>query len=392
MANKRIYYAVHSAAIEGDGGDWNFDTLAYHVHGLQSVTIATNFNLEQAFELGQQSIYENIEEIPDVEVTLNKVLDGYPLLYHLATFDATSPSLAGRSIAKCKFALGIWPDTNESATGSADSVVACSGMFVSAVTYNFPLDDNFDEEITLVGNHKIWKNGDAHLTNPNPSLPWSSIDMDGAFTGNNDAPIGLGGVNRRQDLQYTATSGTTDVNGMIADPDATILPPDVFGISSSGTNDIDGDGNYGAHLSNISVSVDFGREEINELGRRAPYHRVVTFPVEVTCEIEVTSTSGDLVSATEEGIYTTGTDPCEDAGNLLDRTIRISTCEGTRIYLGTKNKLASVNYSGGDANGGNVTVTYSFTTFNDFIVIHSGDPNASGSTWWTNRSTYLVDL
>ena len=69
--------------------------------------------------------------------------------------------------------------------------------------------------------------------------------------------------------------------------------------------------------------------------------------------------------------------------------IRIATCEGTRIFLGDKNKLASVNYGGGDAGGGNVTVTYSYTTFNDFTVLHPQDPNPSGSGWWTNRKDFL---
>ena len=70
----------------------------------------------------------------------------------------------------------------------------------------------------------------------------------------------------------------------------------------------------------------------------------------------------------------------------------IVTCEGTAIYLGEKNKLSSVNYGGGDAGGGNVTVTYSYTTFNDFTVIHPQDPNVSGSGWWASRSGYLSDL
>ena len=65
----------------------------------------------------------------------------------------------------------------------------------------------------------------------------------------------------------------------------------------------------------------------------------------------------------------------------MDRTIRVATCEGTRIYLGRKNKLSSVNYSGGDAGGGNVSVSYTFTTFNDFTVMHSGDPHSNGTTW-----------
>jgi hypothetical protein len=38
------------------------------------------------------------------------------------------------------------------------------------------------------------------------------------------------------------------------------------------------------------------------------------------------------------------------------------------FYLGKNNRLTSVNYSGGDTGGGNVTVTYSFTGYNTFYV------------------------
>ena len=52
----------------------------------------------------------------------------------------------------------------------------------------------------------------------------------------------------------------------------------------------------GAHIQSISVSTDFGQENIQELGRFGPYHRFATFPIEVTCEFEVIATSGDLVN------------------------------------------------------------------------------------------------
>jgi len=88
-----------------------------------------------------------------------------------------------------------------------------------------------------------------------------------------------------------------------------------------------------------------------------------------------------------------GTDPCTDIqDNLSNEVIRIATCEGTRIYLGNKNKLASINYGGGDAGGGNVTVTYSYTTFNDFTVLHPQDPTSQSSGWWETRSGYLQTL
>src|SRR5690606_23331258 len=127
---------------------------------------------------------------------------------------------------------------------------------------------------------------------------------------------------------------------------------------------------YPAHIQSINVNCDFNRTALNELGHLAPYTRYINFPVQVTTEISVISSSGDLVSATEKGILTTGTGCAAFRGNLRDNTIRIATCEGTRVYCGTKNKLQSINYTGGDTGGGNVTVTYSFRNFNDFTVMH----------------------
>jgi hypothetical protein len=43
-----------------------------------------------------------------------------------------------------------------------------------------------------------------------------------------------------------------------------------------------------------------------------------------------------------------------------------------QIDLGTKNKLTSVNYTGGDTGGGNATVTYSYQTFNFLKVTVAG--------------------
>lgn len=386
MANKRIYYAVHTVGIQGldDAGDLMVASLNM-IRGSQSVGMTTNFNLEQVFELGQLAIYENIEDLPDIEVTLTKVLDGYPLAYHEATRNASSPTLAGRSNAKCTMGLEIYDDTLESASGNPGARVNCSGMFVSSLAYNFPLEDNFTEDVTLVGNNKVWSND----PNATATLPTNTaITLPSAVQNNEDEPTGSGGVNRRENL----IMGTGNAGIGIESYDVSIFPleiPGITGIAGTGYN-VDSGQEFGAHFSSISVSADLGRENINELGRKGPYHRVVTFPIEVTTEFEVTSHSGDLISATEDGIFNSGSHPCGGGGNLRDAAIRLSTCEGTRIYLGKKNKLSSVNYTGGDAGGGNVTVTFTYTTFNDFTVLHSGDPNASGSNWWSNRDTYLV--
>ena len=156
MAN-RIYFANQQVAFKPVAStSWNV------AHGVQSVAVTTTFNLEQAFELGQLAIYENIEGVPDIEVSCSKVLDGWPLLYHLATNRLgghnSGPTLAGRSNAATVVALGIWPDTVDSARGKPNQQMEASGMFASSVSYNFPLEDNFSEDITLVGNNKGWLN------------------------------------------------------------------------------------------------------------------------------------------------------------------------------------------------------------------------------------------
>ena len=138
MAN-RIYFANQQLAFLPDAG-----VLANWIvaHGVQSVAVTTTFNLEQAFELGQLAIYENIEGVPDIEVTASKVLDGAPLLYHLGTrritAHNTAPTLAGRSNAKCIVGLGVWPDTVDFTDGStASQEMQASGMFCSSLGYNF---------------------------------------------------------------------------------------------------------------------------------------------------------------------------------------------------------------------------------------------------------------
>lgn len=344
--NYRIFYAVQEAALAPLG------TAAYTsshlLHGLQSVGVTTNFRLEQVFELGQIELYENIENIPDIEITTEKVLDGYPNVYLHATRGSSSATLAGRSAVKTQFALSIFSDVQDAASGTPLSEMECSGVYISRFSYNFPSDGNFTESATLVGNEKVWRTSSFHLS---------------GLHNNADAPLaiaGSGGVNRREDLIFAALGSGNYY---------TLLPADIDGVSSSGTND-QTSGEYAVHLSRIGVNVDLRREELFELGRRVAYYRFVNFPIEVTSEFECISKRGDLVQATEAGILS-------DGNNLTDRTIRIVAREGLVIELGTKNKLSSVTQDGGDATGGNVTTRYSYSNFNSCTVRHPNDPTAA---------------
>jgi hypothetical protein len=245
--NKRVFYAGRQIGFAQDG-----TSTIVEAHGVQSVGITTSFNLEQVFELGQLSIYQQIEQIPDIELTMEKVLDGYPLLYHLATNGATSGTITGRSNLKTIVHMSVFSDTSDSASGTPVAEVSMSGMFVSSLTYTIPVDGNCTEAITLVGNNKIWRD-DETLGN-------------GVFTGrfnNQDQPLAIGasgGVQRRQHVIMVPITGGSAPNPTGLDANGatvgwvTTLPTDIPGILSSGIVPVDTDGTFLVPVQGITIT------------------------------------------------------------------------------------------------------------------------------------------
>ncbi len=366
--NNRVYYACQAVAITPSGSTERNASIPpnFVARGVQSIGITTNFNLEQAFELGQLEIYENIEGTPDVEVTMEKVLDGHPLLYHLATCQViTLPAsgLAARSAQRCDVRLGIFDEQqNFVANQNSPVEVAMTGMYVSSISYNLGTEGSFTESITLVGNNKQW------LKNENGLLDTSSVaNLDGTdspvFGIDGNPPKASGGIQRREDFIL----------------EGCILPETIDGIVSTAYGNGLNNGANRVHLQSISIATDFSRDDVLELGRKTPYYRPANFPIEVTCDIEAITISGDFIEASEVGLpslYETA----RSGDNLGEDTIFIITRNGYAWDLGTKNKISSVSYGGGDAGGGNATVTYSYTNFNELDVQAINQVDATGDS------------
>ena len=402
--NKRVFYATQGVAVGDIGATGVIDPYTARggtmsditnkmavVHGLQSMGVTTNFNLEQIFELGQLSLYENREEIPVIEVTFERLLDGYPLLYHLGTSSAPNPTLSGRANARADVRAAIGFDTEDSMqTGGTNSGVAelyCSGMYISSISYSLSTDGNFTESATFVGNDKTWltadTNGDNLLVEAN-GLINSVFDAD-LF--GQDAPLGINSSVLGRENVVVGSAGLT-FDG--ATTFRTVVPdfiegatPGAIGIEGAGGTGINANCSYipdvgTLYLSSLSCSIDLGRESINQLGKRGPYYRYVNFPVDVTVDLETTAVGGDNINAAEE------------SRNLSDHSIQIVCDDSTVLCFGDKNKVTSVTYGGGDAGGGNATVAYSMTNSNDFVILHSGDPilgqpaGLSGATYWAD--------
>ena len=308
MANNRVFYACQMVGIGNkDGGSLT------KLHGVQSVGINTTFNLEQVYELGMISIYSNIEGIADIDVTMEKVLDGYPLLYTLATAENATNNLVSKSASRCSVALKITDETFESSSGTPLTTCLMKNMVVNQISYKASVDGSVTESIGLIGNEKIW------------TQVWMADFLGGPTP---DEPAYTGGVARRQ---HVNVEGST-------------LPSIITSADS---------------IQSLSVSASITREKILELGKKAPYFRYAKFPIEISSEFEVIAKQGDgmAISDTEN--------------NLTNETIIINFDEGTTINLGTKNKMQSISYQGGGTDGGNATISYSFKTFNDFTVTHT---------------------
>ena len=373
MANNRIFYACQAVGLKPIGSTTGNYKVA---HGVQSVGVTTNFNLEQAFELGQIQIYENIEGLPDVECTMEKVIDGYPLLYHLASQDAISAGLVGRSKRRADVALGIFSDEQDSVNngdgdGKTQTLVFMSGMYINSISYTVPVDGNATESVTLVGNHKEWFSASASDSEYNTKKKFTvPSNTFGDADGSADYPKAYnnkkGGVQRRENVVLSKSIMPRSMFGN--------LTGDVLGSEDQG-NAVS-NGTPLLHIQNFSTSTDFGREDILEFGRKAPYVRTPTFPIEVSTEIEAIAVSGDFIGAYETGdpaLFSTNA----SGDNTQEEQIVLALQGGTAFDLGTSNRLSSVSYGGGDATGGNATLTYSYTNFNELTVLDSGDPAMS---------------
>lgn len=331
--NSRIYYPIHSISI----GAYCTNS-GVPVHGVQSATTNTTFSLEQVFELGQLDLYDNIENLPAVEMTIEKALDGYPLIYHLATSGATASNLVARTNQRADVFLSLFSDTQVFSSGTPLTQAYCSGMYVNSLNYTLPLDSFCRESVNLVGNDKIWRT--------------SGFSFNGQFN-TLDAPVSSGGVQRRSSVIMGAGGSVFPTNL----PGITVTAGSGYNVQTGGI--------FGAHIQEIVISTNLSRQDLLELGRLRPYYRYANFPVAVNCSINITTgglTPGDQINASGDG------------GNITSQPILIKLNDGTAFNLGTANKLLSVTYNGGATTGGVVTNSYNFENFNNLTITAPSDP------------------
>lgn len=407
MANTRTFYAVYQVAIKDNAasatnslaplnsreyasGWYNHavDEVAglwEVVRGVQSVGVTTNFVTEQAFQLGQIELYEVSERQPDVEATIEKVLDGTKPMFFMVTDPAYNANIVGKtSTFRVDIGLNIYADTQTRAQNNPKSVASLSGMYLSSISYSFPVDGACLENLTFVGNDKLWALYDTSVSgHPNDvsditATPGTDAQAPngvalGAFSGLQELAGGTAvanlttvvgsGIQRREEVQISRSVLPTDLPGVSGAQTATVSG-DTFG-GSGATNITRVTANTDLiieHLQSINLSVDFGREDVFELGSKRPFSKQVQFPIETTAAIEVITSEGDLKDASA-GLDCETTAPGQ-------YTVIVRTCDGLQVDLGDTLFLESIDQGGAGTDGGDMTCTFNYKGYNVFNVTH----------------------
>jgi hypothetical protein len=335
MAQERLWYAVQSVSFARLGS-----TTYTAAHGVQSCSVSTRFNLQEIFEFGQSDLYEYVERQPDVELSVEKVLDGYPLLWHLATNGALAGSLAGRANQRCMIGVSLYTDTQDSASGTPIKQLICSGMYPTQISFDFPSEGPAKEMMQFIGNDKTWGVG-----------LFSAPTFD-----NTDSPLALassGGVQFRENLIIGEASGGVSK-----------FPTVIEGVTASGTIQVV-QGVPSVYMQSAKINVPLNRQPIYSLGKKGACFRYIQFPVKIDATFEVHSKQGDGITVYEE------------ANTLTNETIYIAMQEGTRISLGNKCKLenTSTNLGPAQSNGGAATTSYAMSSYSICTISHPQDPS-----------------
>lgn len=340
MAQTRLYYPCQGIFIKPDKASGAYD----FIHGVQSASDNADLPTQDVNEIGQITPYEIVEDTPNVTFDIERVIDGCAPVYLMATEGATSASLTGRQDFKCVIAGAAYGSSSNYISGTPIRVCEFSGMQPTSISYSFTVDGPFTETVSFVGNYREWS----------ATAKYGSIPSNPTTAGT-DEPCALtncsGGVQFKENLRFDGTYPT-------------LLPAIIPGMSPSGFMPLT-DGCPNVPIQSINVSVDLNREVVSRLGCKGAYARLVTFPVDVTTEIEVLSQSGDGVDVTEFGTLV----GCEYT-NSPEARIRISTDCGLIIDLGSKNKLTGVGHTWGDSSGSNATYTLSYTGKSILSVFH----------------------
>lgn len=216
----------------------------------QSATISSRTNNRAISAIGYRGVAGIVDLIGTVEASLEGILSyGSGVYTHQATPTAASGLLQKTLYDFISQWGGIVIDTKGEDTGDLGKAVCAYGLFLTSITYNFQQNTEVTTTWNFVGYNCKWASSD--------------------FSYATDLIIGTG----------------TELNPLSSKDCAieVIFP----GINTATTS---------IGVQSVSITANLNREEIYALGSLAPIDRPVTYPFEVTANLEVLADTSPLIN------------------------------------------------------------------------------------------------
>ena len=317
MSNKRVFYATQ-AVLLGDSGA----TLgsSHVLKGVQSIGVNTVIGHRSVADLGKPSPISLLEDKPQLDISLDKILSSKSEII----FPSSGADLLAGTTHSTEYdmLLLVGEEAREQIDTSGETTQAelkLSYLQIASVSYSISVDSPVSESISFTGHNKEWSTARTFS---------STGELGYTHSGN---------LARRQD--YSTSSS--------------VIPSEVQGT-----------------MQNITVSFDFSRREILDLGKRqgvstpsqVNQYKLLNVPVEVTTEINTVVAEKDFSSDIDAQSFSNA-----PANKEIKAVVSIGGTN-TIFNMGTENYLADVNRSGGDSGGGNVEASYTYKNFNTFSI------------------------
>lgn len=337
MAVNRIYYAL-SAVLLNNGGGW------YTIGGVQSAGVSSTVNLETFSSFGTLETSTAIQDA-DFEITFERLLgsDGGSILNYLAPNVTPAPDvfLGFNSLqpdANIQVAL-VYNIPATSATGNATKSTIRLNCVPSSYSMNMGLDGGLVESLTF-------QNAGTDIVYVDNTLssyaPYEAV-----------IDAGLASLITRRNFGGVLFNPSPNTGNYAIDPQ---------------------------HVQSVSCSMEFSTEKLNALGNSMPIAKYATYPIECSMEIEehidpatnffsspvsvaATTVAGEVVTLVDQ-YYSPIIQIAGSAGASCSTSVNTYHHHYWQLNCA---RMTSRNQSGGDVGGGNVTMSTSFTGYNNLL-------------------------
>ena len=287
------------------------------VKGVQSVGTSSTTNIESFASFGTFNVQTLLQDL-DLEITLEAALmsSQNTLLGHLGYTGFSTSFFDTAQDVELVYQTGASPDAFASIKLSA---------IISSYSAQMGTDGPVTESLTMVnsGSTAFASGTEDSITGPTAAQMCTVIDRPDFIS---------------FDRQYREDCCSTD------DAATSLI----------------------ANVVSWSMSMDASTEKVSVLGQSLPFGKFATFPVETSMEVEHHLSPA---SATGIGGFNSGT---IESNSLKDECFNpIVSVTGPKSWALSGARKASISRSGGDVGGGNVSISESFTGFNDLTHVNT---------------------